>query len=102
MREAGAFVAIFEVCHYDLANLDPNLVRHALHILVSWSHAYAHPHFMECATGPREVKGVAQVTQQPGLEAVLVPAHCPIPPPLVPCMVMLGQRKDEVPPRSQT
>ena len=35
MREDGAFAAIFAVCHCDLANLDPNLVRRALHILVS-------------------------------------------------------------------
>ena len=62
-----------------------------VHIRILWS-----------ATGPREVKGVAQVTQQPGLEAVLVPAHCPVPPPLVPSVAMLGQREDEVPPRSQT
>lgn len=64
-----------------LLNLDPNPVRSAVHILILWSQSPAHPHFMEHNSRPREVKGVARVTQQAGnrasLEACLLGASLP-------------------------
>ena len=61
-----------------LLDLDLNLVSHAKCLLTVWSHEYAHLHFTECGTRPREVQGHTaghtghtQVTQQAGLEAYL-------------------------------
>lgn len=52
-----------------------------------------HPHFTECAPGPREVKGVVTGPTATWPEAVLVPAHYPIPPPRGPGPWQCGVRE---------